>query len=106
MFSNIYHTYKKINLYLYRILAGNVGIQLLFLSIAFLIIFFILQYLFGVNDSLLFHQMTAYEYDKEDNSLSLKIIYLVSLEFAPTVDIVNRCNAIKELAIEKLNDEC
>lgn len=30
----------------------------------------------------------------------------VCLEFAPTVDIVNRCNAIKELAIEKLNDEC
>ena len=30
----------------------------------------------------------------------------VSLEFASTVDIVNWCNAIKELAIEKLNDEC
>ena len=30
----------------------------------------------------------------------------VSLEFASAVDIVNWCNAIKELAIEKLNDEC
>ena len=30
----------------------------------------------------------------------------VSLEFASTVDIVNRCNAIKELAIEKSNNEC
>ena len=30
----------------------------------------------------------------------------VTLEFASTVDIVNSCNAIKELAIEKLNDEC
>jgi hypothetical protein len=30
----------------------------------------------------------------------------VTLEFASTVDIVNWCNAIKELAIEKLNDEC
>ena len=40
------------------------------------------------------------EYDKEDNSLSLKIIYLVSFEFAPTVDIVNRCNAIKEANID------
>ncbi len=29
----------------------------------------------------------------------------VSLEFASTLDIVNWCNAIKELAIEKLNDE-
>lgn len=28
----------------------------------------------------------------------------VSLEFASTMDIVNRCNAIKELAIEKFND--
>lgn len=30
----------------------------------------------------------------------------VTLEFASTVDIVNWCNAIKELAIEKLNDDC
>lgn len=30
----------------------------------------------------------------------------VSLEFASTVNIVNWCNAIKELAIENLNDEC
>lgn len=30
----------------------------------------------------------------------------ITLEFASTVDIVNWCNAIKELAIEKLNDEC
>ncbi len=29
-----------------------------------------------------------------------------TLEFASTVDIVNWCNAVKELAIEKLNDEC
>lgn len=29
----------------------------------------------------------------------------VTLEFASTVDIVNWCNIIKELAIEKLNDE-
>ena len=30
----------------------------------------------------------------------------VSIECVSTVDIVNWCNAIKELAIEKLNDEC
>jgi hypothetical protein len=30
----------------------------------------------------------------------------ITLAFASTVDIVNWCNAIKELAIEKLNDEC
>lgn len=30
----------------------------------------------------------------------------VSLEFASTVDIVNWCNSIKELANKKLNDEC
>lgn len=30
----------------------------------------------------------------------------VTLGFASTVDIVNWCNAVKELAIEKLNDEC
>lgn len=30
----------------------------------------------------------------------------VSLEFASTVDIVNWRNAVKELAIEILNDEC
>jgi hypothetical protein len=29
----------------------------------------------------------------------------VALEFVSTVDIVDWCNSIKELAIEKLNDE-
>lgn len=81
MFRYIFHIYKKINLYLYWILAGNVGVQLLFLSVSFLIIFFILQFAFGVNDSLLFHQMTAYEYNEEENPLSLKIIYLVGVTF-------------------------
>lgn len=81
MFNYIFHIYKKINLYLYWILAGNVGVQLLFLSVSFLIIFFILQLVFGVNDSLLFHQMTAYEYNEEENPLSLKIIYLVGVTF-------------------------
>ena len=29
----------------------------------------------------------------------------ITLQFASTVDLVHWCNSIKELAIEKLNDE-
>lgn len=42
----------------------------------------------------------------EGTELSLTIDNMnVALQFASTIDLVNWCNSIKELAIEKLNDE-
>ena len=44
--------------------------------------------------------------NKEGTELCLTIDNTnIALQFASTIDLVNWCNSIKELAIEKLNDE-
>lgn len=43
---------------------------------------------------------------KEGTEFSMLIANTtITLQFASTIDLVNWCNSIKELAIEKLNDE-
>ena len=75
----------RFNIWLYRLLSGKTSYQLIVLIITFLVVFFALQIILGLDNNFLFKGMTTYDYDSGRkvtiDPFVLKLIYIVGVSF-------------------------
>ena len=104
---NIVCPFRWINKHTHPILKSSTLVQLIFLTILFLICFKVLQKFFVPNENVLFKQMTSYEYEEklEDNSQTdraKKGIYLVGVIFFSGFLVMILTNGVRN-SIDKAN---